>query len=300
MAYKLRVNFSGLCFFEFIGGIEADPHRARVLMVNATNKNLRYPGVDKDDVCVHWPRLVLSRRHIVDTAKRREPSQIRPAADGEDLAIYDLLYETVNITTQSSQKDVTVERKHPHTDLPKTPRDYQVPWFEWTAPLKKLHPRIAGLHTSTGAPGVRVATIIEFDDGRISTREVGKKYDDTLAFQFRRYDKSGDPVYGEYAMADRVQLEIAGLSDPVKLVFANGENVAVEGSAGKTIDISLTNLCDDREWRNIEWLTDFLWFYNLVEWHGAPPPAQELIIPKVLPSGNLTPSTGTCPPAAFG
>lgn len=312
MPYTLRLYFSGLCFFDLVGETPSDPVSARVLLVNAVDKNFRYPDVEEDDVCVHMPRLVVRRRNILKDT--REPSEIRPGPDGEDLAIYDLRRTTMRLQTAKdpSQKKLKVERYKGSPPLPPLPNPSipeQETWFDWTAPVKALHSKILRLHPEADQPGTRATSILNLDDGALRTMEVGRQNGQMLKFEYRRYDKSGGPVYSEHAMTDRVLLEIHNLTKGVTLEFDDdGTATAVELWAPdeSILKVSITNLCGETKPKTIQELTDFLWFYNLFAWENDdPPPAADLIIPVVVSRyggkeyGIMTPSTGSCPPATL-
>lgn len=310
MPYTLRLYFSGLCFFDFVGGTLPDPGSARVLLVNAVDKTLRYPGVAADDVCEHRPRLVARLRNVSDDSTRL-PTEVRPGPDGEDLAIYDIRGAVMRLESSkaSGDRDLSVCRMDV-SDLPDVPADKaQEAWFDWTAAVRKLHGAILGVHPEADQPGTRVTSILNLDDGELRTMEVGRQNGQMLKFEYRRYDKTGGPVYSEHAMTDRVLLEIHNLTKGVTLKFDDdGTATAVKLWAPdeSILKVSITNLCGETKPKTIQELTDFLWFYNLFAWeNNDPPPAAALIIPVVVSRyggkeyGIMTPSTGSCPPATF-
>lgn len=298
MSYDLLVFFGGLCLATFDRDT-GEPAVGKVFLVNTRNTAPRAADLTGVGAKPHFARLTVRRRHLIEIGAERnaKPNEIRPAPDGEDLALFYLDDKRVTIESPRDRQRIKVSRRA--GPLPTTPDEVfaSEDWYEWAVSLFTLHQDIRGLASGVEDPGPNGPTsaLVEFQDGDFKTHRVGRGPKGALKFGYQSIEGTEYPRLGQRSITDRFLLKITNLDDPTKIKLGD-KLFGVEAADGKTLHLSIVNMCfavtkDD------EVLVDFAWLYNLVGWQASPPPVLQLIVPFLTPDSILTPSTGTCPPA---
>jgi hypothetical protein len=240
MAFNLRVSFTGLCAFVPNAAFDKQPTKVCVVMPNGEG-NAPHPKKSLDGTELDRHRAFL--RFNLKNLKGM------PKVPSDSLAAWYLTRREVTFTTTGKSNPLTIASYQEAADLAQVAPNYSV---------------VDPLVVTGDTPKITSRLLIEH--GEISTGQLTGPWrtTKTLADDFAQFPK----------LAQALVLKLTGLDSLVISVTkmtggTDQDPLVLEAPSGKTVNISIVNLCDTNplQWKPRLASTpdaDFKWYFELL------------------------------------